>query len=78
MKLWVNDELMQDSDSSQMVFSAAEQIAYLSERITLLPGDVVMTGSPAGTGAERDQFLKVGDTLRMWIENLGELQNKII
>jgi 2-keto-4-pentenoate hydratase/2-oxohepta-3-ene-1,7-dioic acid hydratase in catechol pathway len=77
MKLWVNDDLMQDSDSSKMIYSAADQISYLSERITLLPGDVVMTGTPAGTGAEQDRFLKVGDTIRMWIENIGELKNKI-
>jgi 2-keto-4-pentenoate hydratase/2-oxohepta-3-ene-1,7-dioic acid hydratase in catechol pathway len=78
MKLWVNDELMQDSDTSQMVFSAAEQISYLSQRITLLPGDVVMTGTPAGTGTEREQYLKAGDSIRMWIENIGEIRNKIV
>ncbi len=78
MKLWINGELMQDSNSSKMIYTAAEQIAYLSERITLLPGDVVMTGTPAGTGAEQDRFLKPGDTIRMWIENIGELQNKIV
>ena len=75
MKLWIDDELKQDSNSSRMIFSAAEQIAYLSERVTLLPGDVVLTGTPAGTGAESGTYLKKGQTIRMWIENIGETRN---
>jgi len=74
IKLWLDDELMQDSSTSNMVFSVAEQIAYLSERVTLLPGDIVMTGTPAGTGAEQDRFLRAGQTLRVWIEHIGELR----
>ncbi len=78
MKTWIGDELMQDSNSGKMIFSAAEQIAYLSERITLLPGDVVMTGTPAGTGAERGRFLKKGEVVRMWIEKIGEVRNTVV
>ena len=78
MKLWVDDELKQDSNTSRMIFSIAEQIAYLSERITLLPGDVILTGTPAGTGAESGRFLKRGQTIRMWIETLGETSNNVI
>ncbi len=78
MKTWINDELMQDSNSGKMIFSTAEQIACLSQRITLLPGDVVMTGTPAGTGAERGRFLKKGETIRMWIEKIGEVCNKVV
>lgn len=78
MKLWINDELMQHSNTSKMVFSTAEQIAYLSQRITLLPGDVVMTGTPAGTGMERGRFLRKGETVRMWIENIGETKNTLL
>ena len=76
MKLWLDDELMQNSNTGKMIFSTAEQIAYLSERVTLLPGDVVLTGTPAGTGAEQDRFLKKGQTIRMWIENIGETCNR--
>ena len=47
MKTWIGDWLTQDSNSGKMIFNTAEQIAYLSERITLLPGDVIMTGTPA-------------------------------
>jgi 2-keto-4-pentenoate hydratase/2-oxohepta-3-ene-1,7-dioic acid hydratase in catechol pathway len=78
MKLWVDDELRQASNTSQMIFSVAEQIAYLSERVTLFPGDLILTGSPAGTGAERGVFLEKGQTIRMWIQNIGETKNKTV
>jgi len=77
IKLWLDDDLMQDSNTSNMVFSVAEQIAYLSERVTLLPGDIVMTGTPAGTGAEQDRFLSPGQTVRAWIEQIGELRTTL-
>jgi 2-keto-4-pentenoate hydratase/2-oxohepta-3-ene-1,7-dioic acid hydratase in catechol pathway len=75
IRLWVNDELMQDSSSVNLIFSAAEQIAHLSTRITLRPGDVIATGTPAGCGAARGRFLKRGDRVRVWIEEVGELIN---
>jgi 2-keto-4-pentenoate hydratase/2-oxohepta-3-ene-1,7-dioic acid hydratase in catechol pathway len=75
LKLWVNDELMQDSHTSQMIFTTAEQIAHLSTRLTLQPGDLVLTGTPAGVGMGRGRFLKAGDTVRLWIEGIGELSN---
>ena len=75
MKLWVNDELMQDSHTSEMIFTTAEQIAHLSTRVTLQPGDLVLTGTPAGVGMGRGRFLKAGETVRLWIEGIGELSN---
>lgn len=77
MKLWIDDELMQDSSTSGMIFSTAEQIAYLSTRTVLLPGDLVMTGTPAGTGMERDRFLKRGERVRTWIERIGEMVQEV-
>jgi 2-keto-4-pentenoate hydratase/2-oxohepta-3-ene-1,7-dioic acid hydratase in catechol pathway len=77
MKLWVNDELMQDSNTSRMIFSTAEQIAQLSTRVTLQPGDLVLTGTPAGVGMARRRFLKPGETVRLWIEKIGELRNTL-
>jgi len=77
MKLWVNDELMQDSNTGEMIFSTAEQIAHLSTRVTLRPGDLVLTGTPAGVGMGRGRFLKPGETVRLWIENIGELSNSL-
>ena len=75
MKLWVNDELMQDSHTSEMIFTTAEQIAHLSTRVTLQPGDLVLTGTPAGVGMGRGRFLQAGETVRLWIEGIGELRN---
>lgn len=78
MKLWVNDQLMQDSSTSKMIFTAAEQIAQLSSRVTLQPGDLIFTGTPAGVGAGRQVFLKPGDGVRMWIEGIGELSHTVV
>jgi 2-keto-4-pentenoate hydratase/2-oxohepta-3-ene-1,7-dioic acid hydratase in catechol pathway len=77
MKLWVNDTLKQDSNSSKMLFSLAEQIEQLSINMTLYPGDLILTGTPAGTGAESGEFLKNGDVVKVWIEGIGEFSNKI-
>lgn len=75
IRLWVNDELMQDSSSSHLIFSVAEQIAHLSTRLTLRPGDVIATGTPAGCGAARGRYLKAGDRVRVWVEAVGEITN---
>jgi 2-keto-4-pentenoate hydratase/2-oxohepta-3-ene-1,7-dioic acid hydratase in catechol pathway len=75
IKLWVNDELMQDSSTAKMIFSMAEQVAHVSTRLTLQPGDVVVTGTPAGCGSARGRFLQPGDCVRVWVEGVGELTN---
>jgi 2-keto-4-pentenoate hydratase/2-oxohepta-3-ene-1,7-dioic acid hydratase in catechol pathway len=77
LKLWVNDELKQDSNSAKMLFTLAEQIEQLSINMTLHPGDLILTGTPAGTGAESGEFLKAGDMVKVWIEGIGEFSNKI-
>ena len=75
MKLWVNDVIKQDSNSGHMIFNINEQISHLSSRITLHPGDVILTGTPAGVGAARKEFLKAGDTVKLTIEKIGTLTN---
>jgi 2-keto-4-pentenoate hydratase/2-oxohepta-3-ene-1,7-dioic acid hydratase in catechol pathway len=77
LRLWVGNELMQDSHSSRMIFSTAEQIAHLSTRITLFPGDLVLTGTPSGVGMARRRFLQPGETVRLAIESIGELVHRI-
>ncbi len=77
IKLWVNDVIKQDSNTADMIFTLAEQIEQLSSRITLHPGDIVLTGTPAGVGAGRGEFLKPGDTTKVWVENIGTLTNKM-
>ena len=73
IKLWVNDELMQDGNSGDMHFTIEEQIAYLSQQLTLMPGDVIATGTPAGVGRPRGIFLKPGDGVTATIGDLGSL-----
>ncbi|HZA02247.1 MAG TPA: fumarylacetoacetate hydrolase family protein, partial [Hyphomicrobiaceae bacterium] len=77
LKLWVNDVLKQDSNSKHMIFNLAEQIAQLSNGTTLHPGDLILTGTPAGVGAARGEFLKPGDVVKIWIEEIGTLTNKM-
>ena len=75
MKLWVNDALKQNSNSGRMIFNVAEQIAHLSSGITLYPGDIIMTGTPAGVGAGKGEFLKAGDVVKMEIAEIGTISN---
>jgi 2-keto-4-pentenoate hydratase/2-oxohepta-3-ene-1,7-dioic acid hydratase in catechol pathway len=77
LKLWVNDVLKQDSNSKDMIFNLAEQIAQLSSGMTLYPGDLILTGTPAGVGSARGEFLKAGDVVKIWIEKIGTLTNKM-
>jgi len=75
LKLWVDGELMQDSNTRHMIFSIAEQIEEISARVTLHPGDVILTGTPSGVGMSRGVFLKPGQQLRLCIEHIGELKH---
>ena len=75
LKLWVDDEEMQNSNTRHMIFSVAEQIEELSARVTLHPGDLILSGTPSGVGMGRNVFLKSGQRLRLWIENIGELHH---
>jgi len=75
IKLWVNDVIKQDSNTGKMIFNIAEQISHLSARLTLHPGDVIMTGTPSGVGAARKEFLKAGDAVKVWVEGIGTLTN---
>lgn len=73
LKLWVNDVLKQDDTTGDMIFSIAEQIATASRIMTLDPGDVILTGTPAGVGAPKQTFLSVGDRIDAEIEGIGRL-----
>lgn len=75
LKLWIDDELMQDSTTSYMIFDIGEQIEEISARATMHPGDVILTGTPSGVGMTRGRFLKPGERLRLWIEGIGELNH---
>ena len=78
IRTYVNDKLKQNSNTSKMLFTTAEQIAHLSSRITLHPGDVILTGTPAGVGAETGERLAKGDRVRVQIEKIGQLTTHIV
>jgi 2-keto-4-pentenoate hydratase/2-oxohepta-3-ene-1,7-dioic acid hydratase in catechol pathway len=73
LKLSVNGTVKQDARTSGMIFSIAEQIATASRIMTLDPGDVILTGTPAGVGAPKGTFLSVGDRVVAEIEKIGTL-----
>ncbi len=75
----LNGELMQDSTTANMIFTVAEIIAYASETMTLEPGDLIATGTPAGVGVFRDPpvLLKDGDEVTIEIDGLGALTNPV-
>lgn len=79
VRLSLNGEIRQDSSTAQMVFSVAEIIAHLTTIMTLFPGDVIATGTPAGVGhgAKPPRYLRNGDEVRMEIGALGELVTPI-
>jgi 2-keto-4-pentenoate hydratase/2-oxohepta-3-ene-1,7-dioic acid hydratase in catechol pathway len=76
----LNGETMQTGNTSQMIFSVKELISYLSEDTTLLPGTVIMTGTPSGVGYARTPpvYLKPGDRLSLCIDGIGTLENTVI
>lgn len=76
----VDGEVMQDAKTDAMLFGVAETLAYLSQAITLRPGDLLLTGTPSGVGDGRDPkvFLRPGQTLRTEVEGIGVLENPVV
>ena len=82
LALWleVNGQRMQSGSSKTMIFGVAKIVSYVSQFITLMPGDVITTGTPPGVGMGRkpQQFLKAGDTITMGVEGLGEQRQTVV
>lgn len=82
LKLWlkVNGAVMQESNTNDMIFKAAFLVSYVSNYMTLLPGDVITTGTPSGVGMGRKPpvFLKAGDVVELGIEKLGEQKQVVM
>ncbi|MGE8154025.1 fumarylacetoacetate hydrolase family protein [Pseudomonas vancouverensis] len=80
ISLSVNGQRRQHSSTELMTYSVARQIAYLSEVMTLEPGDILITGTPAGVGIAMDPptYLQVGDVVRVEIEGIGHIENTIV
>ncbi len=78
--LEVNGTRRQDSNTSQMIFPVAHLISYISQFMTLLPGDVICTGTPSGVGMGMNpaQYLKAGDVVRLGVEGLGTQCQKVL
>jgi 2-keto-4-pentenoate hydratase/2-oxohepta-3-ene-1,7-dioic acid hydratase in catechol pathway len=80
LKTWVDAELRQNANTREMLFNCYEMVAYLSAAMTLEPGDVISTGTPAGVGVKMYPrgYLKPGQTVRIEIEGIGTLTNPVV
>jgi len=74
----VSGERMQNGNTRNMIFGCAHIVSYVSQFMTLEPGDVIPTGTPAGVGLGRGRFLKAGDTMRLTVSKLGEQTQKVV
>jgi 2-keto-4-pentenoate hydratase/2-oxohepta-3-ene-1,7-dioic acid hydratase in catechol pathway len=77
MRLTVNGEERQNWSTDDMIYTIWEQIAELTTVMTLMPGDIIATGTPAGIGAPTGNWLRVGDVVRAEIEGLGAIENRV-
>jgi 2-keto-4-pentenoate hydratase/2-oxohepta-3-ene-1,7-dioic acid hydratase in catechol pathway len=77
MQLWVNGELLQKTSTGGMIYNIWQQINELSQVMTLEPGDLIATGTCAGVGIVRGRFLQPGDVVRVEIEGLGHIENRV-
>jgi acylpyruvate hydrolase len=73
----INGELMQEGTTANFVFGPAEVVAWLSRTMTLLPGDIIATGTPAGVGAAQGRFLREGDVVEVEVDGLGAVRNSV-
>jgi acylpyruvate hydrolase len=73
----VNGEVLQEGSTANLIFGPAEVVAWLSRTMTLLPGDIVATGTPAGVGAAQGRFLRDGDTVEVEVDGLGAVVNAV-
>jgi 2-keto-4-pentenoate hydratase/2-oxohepta-3-ene-1,7-dioic acid hydratase in catechol pathway len=82
LKLSVNGEVRQNSNTSDMIFRCDEIVSYISDHMTLYPGDIILTGTPEGVvlgyPEEKQVYLKHGDIMTVEIEKLGSLTNRMV
>ena len=79
LRTWVNGELRQDSNTSDLIFGCEALVAFIAQTCTLRPGDLILTGTPEGVGMAMDppQFLQSGDRVRIAIDGLGEIEHPV-
>jgi 2-keto-4-pentenoate hydratase/2-oxohepta-3-ene-1,7-dioic acid hydratase in catechol pathway len=73
----INGELLQEGTTAEQIFGVAEVVAWLSRTMTLLPGDIIATGTPAGIGATKGRFLRGGDQVEVEVDGLGTVSNPV-
>lgn len=73
----INGEVVQEGNTAEMIFGVAETIAWLSRTLTLVPGDIIATGTPAGVGGPKGLFLRDGDTVSVEVDGLGAVTNRV-
>lgn len=73
----INGEVVQDGSTKDLIFGVAETVAWLARTITLVPGDIIATGTPAGIGGLKGIFLRDGDTVEVEVEGLGAVRNPV-
>jgi 2,4-didehydro-3-deoxy-L-rhamnonate hydrolase len=78
MKLSVNGQVKQDATTAQQIFPVAAVVAFISDIMTLEPGDLIATGTPAGVGNTTGTYLKDGDRMEAWIEGIGTLVSPVV
>jgi 2-keto-4-pentenoate hydratase/2-oxohepta-3-ene-1,7-dioic acid hydratase in catechol pathway len=80
VRCWVNGELRQNSNTADMIFPVARLVSYISQYMTLEPGDVILTGTPEGVilGRKEKVWLKPGDEVTVGVGNLGQLRNIMV
>jgi 2-keto-4-pentenoate hydratase/2-oxohepta-3-ene-1,7-dioic acid hydratase in catechol pathway len=78
LRLKVNGEVKQSASTSNMIFPVAAIVAFLSRSVTLEPGDIISTGTPAGVGSATGTYLKPGDTVTATIDGIGSLENPVV
>jgi 2-keto-4-pentenoate hydratase/2-oxohepta-3-ene-1,7-dioic acid hydratase in catechol pathway len=79
LRTWVNGELRQDTSTADMIFGCQELVDFIAQTCTLVPGDLILTGTPSGVGMALDppQFLHSGDAVRIEIEGLGAIEHAV-
>jgi acylpyruvate hydrolase len=79
LRTWVNDELRQDSNTSNLIFGCDELVEFIGQTCTLQPGDLILTGTPNGVGQAQDppRFLQSGDRVRIEIDGLGDIEHPV-
>jgi 2-keto-4-pentenoate hydratase/2-oxohepta-3-ene-1,7-dioic acid hydratase in catechol pathway len=77
LRTYLDGEVVQEGNTSDMIFSVAETVAWLSRTMTLMPGDIIATGTPAGVGGVQGIFLRDGSTVQVEVDGLGTVTNPI-